>query len=48
MNINIVKSKDGKDYNNDGEEVTTCELCKKNKTTMTGTKRCDFMFETPT
>ena len=45
MDTEIVKSKDGKDYNRFNEEVIICNLCYKNKTTALATKRCDSCWE---
>ena len=40
MNVEIVKTIDGVDYNSDKNEVYTCTLCGKEKTTM-ATMLCD-------
>lgn len=48
MDTLIVKTKDGKDYNQFGDIVIVCELCKIHKTTMIGTKRCNWCWELET
>jgi len=44
MDVTIVKTENGKDYNCYDEEVIACGLCGAG-TTMTGTKRCDRCWE---
>ncbi len=44
METEIVKTENGKDYNKFGEEVITCVICRENKTTMNGTKLCDYCW----
>jgi len=43
MNTHIVLRKNGKDYNEFGDEVIDCKCCGE-PTTMTGTKLCDKCF----
>lgn len=45
MDTEIVKTENGKDYNRFGEEIITCIICNKEKTTMLGTKKCDICWE---
>ena len=45
MDTNIVRTVAGKDYNRYNQEVITCIICNTNKTTMTGTKKCDRCWE---
>ena len=45
MDTQIVKTENGKDFNQFGDEVITRKLCETNMTTATGTERCDRCYE---
>lgn len=45
MDTHIVKVENGKSYNRFGEQVIDCKTGCGRKTTMTGTKLCDFCWE---
>ncbi len=45
MDTYIVKVEKGKSYNRFGEQVIDCKTGCGRKTTMTGTKLCDFCWE---
>lgn len=44
MDIQIVKTENGKNFNAQGEEVIPCIICNQG-TTMTGTEQCDRCYE---
>ena len=45
METEVLYTLNNRDYNQHHQEVITCKLCNKNKTTMLGTKLCDGCWE---
>lgn len=45
MDIEVAHRNGGKEFNRFGEEIITCIVCRKHKTTMLGTKMCDNCYE---
>jgi hypothetical protein len=45
MDTVIVKKKNGKKYNQYGQRVILCKICKINHTTLLATQKCDECWE---